>query len=66
MKPFTFEAEAKYIEQDGLTIVAAWTDGVSLCCDNGNVPWDSLGADFCAFKMKPGRKYKITIQEVKQ
>jgi hypothetical protein len=60
MKPFEFTATARTIKQfTGLsktaTEVGVWTDGIGVYCDL-EPP--------CAYRLKPGVKYKITIEAV--
>jgi hypothetical protein len=60
MKPFEFTATARTIKQFvGLdktaTAVGAWTDGIGVYCDL-EPP--------CAYRLKPGVKYKVTIEVV--
>lgn len=50
---FRFIGEAKKTK-DG---VGVWTDGIGVYSDN---------EDFCAYRLKAGRKYSIRIERVKK
>lgn len=51
----SFEAKAKPILDGKATLIACWTDGVSLRSDNEE---DS------DFKLQEGKKYRITVEEI--
>lgn len=50
--PFGFEAVAVTLENGE---VGVWTDGIGIYSDQ---------EPFCAYRIKSGKKYKVTIQEV--
>ena len=58
-----FEAEAHSTVIDDQKVVGVWTDGVMLSADNGHskmIP----GIAPCAFKLKAGQQYKVTVEEI--
>ena len=54
-KKFEFEGTTKSTALDG-KVVAIWTDGIGLSSDND---------EFCAYKLQEGKKYKVTVEEIK-
>lgn len=62
-KALVFEGKAKSVIMDGHPKVGVWTDGVGLFSDNGNCPW-LPGKAYCDMELTPGKKYKITVEEV--
>ncbi|WP_394222706.1 hypothetical protein [Alteromonas gracilis] len=58
-----FEAEAHATAIDKQKVVGVWTDGVMLTADNGNSKM-MPGIAPCAFKLKAGQHYKVTVEEV--
>jgi hypothetical protein len=59
-KPFTFEAVAKALPKKKQ--VAAWTDGLSLSSEESLE--DRRQGFVPAFRLKVGKKYRITIEEL--
>jgi|GEM_PF-3297742 len=58
-----FEAQAHSTVIDDQKVVGVWTDGVMLSADNGNSKM-MPGIAPCAFKLKAGQHYKVTVEEV--
>lgn len=58
-----FDDKAKPIQIDGHPHVGVWTDGVGVTSDNGKSPWIS-GPAPCAMKLEPGKRYRVTIEEL--
>lgn len=64
MKKFTFDAVAKDYKTERekvmfpkLSKLGAWTDGVMFSTE-----WEP--GDYAAFRMKEGKKYRVTIEEI--
>jgi hypothetical protein len=61
----SFESKDQDIKVEGQDVVAAWTDGVMLSADNGK---DRMlpGSSFCDFKLDAGKKYQVSVTEVRE
>lgn len=53
---FVFISEAKK-SKIGSPEIGAWTDGIGVFSDDGM---------FCAYRLKVGKKYKVTIEEIEE
>lgn len=57
-----FESEARKAIVDNHPYVAVWSDGVMLMADNGNSPILQGRNSPRDFDLKPGAKYRITVE----
>jgi hypothetical protein len=59
--PFEFTSKAQVVGRhvgDGLIMheIGVWTDGIGVYCDT---------EEFCAYRLTPGVKYRVTVEPVK-
>lgn len=54
-KSFSFEYRAQSADPKNKNLIGVWTDGISLISDN---------EEFCAFPLKKGKRYKVSVVEV--
>lgn len=65
-KTLTFTATAKNKSAEGkCNMVSVWTDGVALSSDNGSSKFMGGMSAHCAFPMTEGKRYRVTVEEVK-
>ncbi len=62
-RSLTYTAEAQKVK-GGKGMVSAWTDGVSLDATRNRLAVQSDGDELCAFRLIPGKTYRITVEEL--
>lgn len=55
-KKFSFKYIAQNADPKNKNLIGVWTDGISLISDNED--------ELCAYKMKKGKRYKVSVVEV--